>query len=108
MRTKVTMHFPKALETLASLLDSENENIQLAAAVKIIEHTVGKAPQSVEINGDAGSAEGYAQAFRDLVSQGLIDIQPKRVIEIVREEGEAIQLKGELVEPEDDLLDEDE
>lgn len=105
MRTKVTTHFPKALETLVELMDSENENIRLAAAVKVMEHTIGRAPQSVEISGDTGSAEGYAQAFRDLMAQGLIDIQPKRVIEIVREEGEAVQLRGELADVEDAAFD---
>lgn len=89
------------------LLDSENENIRLTAALKIIEHTVGKAPQSVEISGDAGSAEGYALAFRDLMQQGLINIRPQKVIEIIQEPGEAIQLRGENAVDEDDDLDSD-
>lgn len=99
-RKRIITHFPKALETLVELLDSENESIRLAAALKIIEHTIGKAPQSIEISGDAGSAEGYALAFRDMLSSGLVNVKPQRVIEIVQVPGEAIML-SEAVDEDD-------
>lgn len=97
-RSKIRVHLPKALQTLVDLMDSENENVKLTAALKIIEHSIGRAPQSIEVDSTGGTIDGYAAAWRDMIASGQIDMKPHRVIEVVQVPGEAITVEAEVVD----------
>jgi hypothetical protein len=46
---------PKALEVLKELLQSDSEQIQLAAAREIFDRVYGKAAQAIEVSGKDGA-----------------------------------------------------
>lgn len=87
---------PKAIQTIAACMDSPNEQIKLAAASKILEHAIGKAPQSEALDGAVqGTAQDALRFWLDLVKSGAIKLDAQKVYEVIRVKDEPLVLGGE-------------
>lgn len=86
---------PKAIKTIAECMTSANEQIRLAAAVKIVEYSIGKAPSAEDIDGiGKNPSEDFVAMWRALAKSGAVKIDPVRVYEVVRIKDEPLVLDG--------------
>jgi hypothetical protein len=84
-----------ALDTMAELLNSEQDSVRLGAAKDVLDRALGKARQHIEVKGtDIGRA--HLDALVELAARGaqaidrdskLIDVTPAAAIEILDDTG---------------------